>query len=57
MADDLTHDGYSSWWNGDITTLCGLRFPGGTGWKDRFFAWSVTCPACRAARKARKEKR
>lgn len=48
---ELIHDAKASWWNGDIVTLCGLRFPGGKGWKDRFFAFSINCPACKKARR------
>ncbi len=51
MSNDLVHDGKGSLWNGDIKTLCGLRFPGGKGWKDKAFALSITCPACKKAKK------
>ena len=55
MGDNnLVHDGTSSWWNGDITTLCGLKFPGGKGWKDKFFAISINCPECKRFRNQQK---
>lgn len=31
MSKDLVHDGYASWWNGDITTLCGADVSGRQG--------------------------
>ena len=34
MSKDLVHDATSSWWNGDIKTLCGLTFKGGKGCSD-----------------------
>ncbi|MBF6511083.1 hypothetical protein IU422_25470 [Nocardia farcinica] len=54
MSRELVHDARSSWWNGDITTLCGLVFKGGKGWKDKFFAVSINCPTCIQIRKQRK---
>lgn len=53
MASDYTHDARDSWWNGDVVTLCGQRFPGGKGWKDAFFG-PITCPNCKAAKKKAK---
>ncbi|MGO1055711.1 hypothetical protein [Crossiella sp. CA198] len=42
-----------SWWNGSSTTLCGLtitKVEVSGGW------WvSVTCPACKAAKKAQRK--
>ena len=53
MSKELVHDATSSWWNGDIKILCGLTFKGGKGWKDRFFAISINCPQCKAAKKGK----
>lgn len=53
MAEPV-HDARHSWWNGDIITLCGQRFPGGRGWKDKFFAISINCKACKAAAKRKR---
>lgn len=54
MGQEIVHDGKGSWWDGTVTTLCGLRFPGGKGWKDKMFAVSINCPDCKRARKARR---
>ncbi|MGO1056932.1 hypothetical protein [Crossiella sp. CA198] len=41
-----------SWWNGSSTTLCGLTIT-----KVETSGWflSVTCPACKAAKKANRK--
>lgn len=49
---DHTHEGTRSWWNGTVKTLCGLTLPPTTRWV--FFGPS--CPACKAAIKARKRR-
>lgn len=54
MGRELVHDATASWWNGDITTLCGIKFPGGKGWHSKFFAVSINCPTCIRERKRRK---
>lgn len=51
MSTEVVHDARESWWNGDIVTLCGIRFKGGKGWKDRLFAVSINCPQCLTAKK------
>lgn len=51
MAKDFVHDARRSWWNGDVTTRCGMRFPGGTGDWEHVFLGSVTCRECKNARK------
>lgn len=48
MANHV-HIGKKSWWSGEVTTLCGLKF-GKNNNKEVTFSWGV-CPACKAAKK------
>ncbi len=44
------HIGKRSWWNGSVRTLCGLVIPASRS--DQCVFVRVTCPACKAAKKA-----
>ncbi|WP_156077095.1 hypothetical protein [Saccharothrix sp. NRRL B-16314] len=48
MARQIMHRGKRSWWNGTVTTLCGLTLPGNTTEGVWFPALSghKPCPAC-----------
>jgi hypothetical protein len=50
---DLVHEGKRSWWDGSVTSLCGLRFEASSKPEFLWFT-SVTCPACKAAMRRRK---
>ncbi len=53
-TDRFIHRGKRSWWNGDVTTLCGRLIPE----KDAQGLWFPSlsgrkrCPACEAAHRA-----
>jgi hypothetical protein len=49
MAKYVVHEGKKSWWSGKVTTLCGAVFTSGNNEYKRFS--SVSCPACKAAKK------
>ncbi|MEC3974598.1 hypothetical protein [Amycolatopsis sp. H20-H5] len=51
MAKALIHDGTKSWWNGKVTTLCGLVFESGNS--ERLIFTGVSCPVCKAIKKAK----
>jgi hypothetical protein len=53
MARNVVHEGKRSWWDGTVTTLCGLKF-GKSSKPETVWFTSVSCPACKAARKGRK---
>ncbi|WP_199191319.1 hypothetical protein [Amycolatopsis sp. CA-126428] len=44
--------GTKSWWNGKVTTLCGLEIPSGQASSPWFTG--PACPSCEAIHKARK---
>ncbi len=48
MAKEPTHEGTRSWWDGSVTTLCGLKFSEATR---RWFATTPTCPTCKRLKK------
>jgi hypothetical protein len=51
--DEFTHVGKRSLWDGTVRTLCGLRLPKTA----RYLLFvRVSCPTCRAAQKAKKNK-
>lgn len=50
MARDVVHEGKRSWWDGTVRTACGLKF-GKSSKSDNWLTTSVSCPACKAARK------
>ncbi len=43
------HYGKKSWWDGTVTTLCGLKFSSKDS--EYTFMGSVTCPACKQAKR------
>lgn len=50
MAKDYVHEGRKSWWSGNVKTVCGLTFPPSQEKQQGWFT-SVSCPACKAAKK------
>jgi hypothetical protein len=52
MSSNVGHEGKRSFWSGKVRTLCGITFEPG----EAEYRWlsGVTCPACKAAKKAGK---
>lgn len=49
MAEPMHDAAHRSLWNGNVTTWCGLVFTPGQG--DSYVFATVTCPACKNAKK------
>lgn len=47
----LVHFGKRSWWNGKVTTACGLVFESDNQKQENSWTTSVTCPACKTAKR------
>lgn len=48
MTNLTMHIGTRSWWNGTVTTLCGLKIPDGERVWFPSLSGNTTCPACKA---------
>lgn len=53
MSVNHVHGGKKSWWDGSVTTFCGITWTKHQGKARKVQALfpRITCPACRAAKK------
>lgn len=55
-SDDVVHDKKSrSWWDGALTTWCGLKWESGSWGTSGWLSGGTACPACKAAQQASKK--
>ncbi|GGS61392.1 hypothetical protein [Actinokineospora fastidiosa] len=56
MSGIQVHRGKVSWWDGSVTTLCGIKWSKQEAKARRVTTWfsKLTCPACIAALKGGK---
>jgi hypothetical protein len=52
MGPEVIHTGRRSWWDGSVTTLCGLKFNKDAA-KEAGWLASPTCPTCKALKNRR----
>jgi hypothetical protein len=50
----VVHTGKESWWDASFTTDCGIKWPAGNHGHIKWHEKRTPCPACAAARKAKK---
>jgi hypothetical protein len=51
---DFVHIGKRSWWDGTVTTLCGIQWSREEASRDHRWFPSPVCPTCKANRKGGK---
>ncbi|WP_197289299.1 hypothetical protein [Saccharothrix sp. NRRL B-16348] len=54
MAQQVMHRGKRSWWNGDVTTLCGLLIPDDRAASVWFpsLSGNKRCPTCESVHRS-----